>query len=430
MGVKVRERTLASGEITFHIDTYHKDYGRFSQKTGIEANSKNRKEYKEALAVVQEKVRQIEKDLEFDPAALFGRKAKSAEDFTEFFRAAIMSNNYPQQKNTLVHIKAFAGGPVSFDKLNSGWLERFKSYLLAQKQLSKNTASGYFSLSKSIIRQAWRAGYLQEDFTGKVQGIRKTDIGRNFLTLDQIDALNQAKCDNLMVKQAFLFSCFSGLRISDTEALEWDQVSLINGAPFIRFQQKKTGQHENIPLSEQAVKIIQEVRELHADYVVGDSKKVFLMPMSRERTGDYLRVWGERAGLTWKLHYHVSRHTFATLNLIAGNDLYTVSKLLGHKEIKTTQIYSRIIDAAKSKAVSMLPMLSPTVIASIPKQILHPQPALALQPVSAITQTLTTKGETIANALGLKKNQQGNYEFEGKQYTPIDLALEVAGNNT
>jgi hypothetical protein len=78
----------------------------------------------------------------------------------------------------------------------------------------------------------------------------------------------------------------------------------------------------------------------------------------------------------------------------------------------------------------MLPMLSPTVIASIPKQILHPQPAHAQQPVSTITQSLTTKGETIANSLGLKKNQQGNYEFEGKQYTPIDLALEVAGNNT
>jgi integrase len=432
MGVKIRERELASGDVAFYIDTYHKDYGRFSQKTGLQVNPKNRKEYREAAAEAQDRARQVEKDLLRDPAGLFGRKAKSADDFIDFYRRYAEKDNYPNYTNVLPILLSFSGGVIPFAVLNSAWLERFKAYLLSLETISQNTAGGYLTSIKTVLRQALREGYLAEDISAKVQGLKKTDVKRHFLTMEQVGTLYNAQSKNEMVKQSFLFACFSGLRLSDVETLQWEQISLINGAPYIQFRQRKTCQYENLPLCEQAVKILQTVRELHAKYAPSGSDKVFILP-SREMIGRTLEVWGFLASLPFKLHFHISRHTFATLNLTAGCDLYTVSKLLGHREIQTTQIYGRIIDSKKLDAIQALPMLSliedPQAVALSPiasstEQILQPQPVLTAQQ-GTIAEALKAKGEKIANTLSLRQNAQGKYEFNGKEYSAAELAMEV-----
>lgn len=424
MGVKTRERKLASGEVAFYIDTYHKDFGRFSQKTGLQVNPKKRKEYREALAEAQDKARRIEKDLLRDPAGVFGRKAKAADDLIEFYRQYSEKDNYPKYVNVLPILRKFSGGVIPFSSLSSAWLERFKTHLLSLPNIGQNTAGGYLTSLKTVLRQAFREGYLTEDITTKVSGIKKIDVKRNFLSIEQVEALHIAKCDNEMIKHAFLFACFSGLRLSDVEALTWEKISLINGAPFVQYKQRKTSQFENLPLAPQAVEILQWVREFHAEYAPAGSDNVFVLP-SREMMGHYLHTWGVKAAIPFKIHFHISRHTFATLNLTAGCDLYTVSKLLGHREIRTTQIYGQIIDSRKLDAVQALPSLKRITAAGI-----APTAAQKLEPPtgrSPVVQALEAEGEKIAKALRLQRNNAGRYEFAGQEYSAAELAIEVSG---
>jgi integrase len=434
MSVKVRERLLSSGETAFYLDIYDKNHGRFSIKTGLRENTKNRKAYNIVKANALDRARQIEKDLQFDAAAVFSRRAMSGADFVEFFRSLTAKKNYAIEANTLKQVIAFGGPVIPFDALNSGWLEQFKNHLMNCDTISQNTASGYLGVLKTAIRRGWKAGYIREDFTGKVDGIKKTDIHRHFCTIEDIEMLNKTVCKNGMVKLAFLFSCFSGLRLSDVELLTWQQISIVNGSPFIQYKQKKTSQYEHSPLSEQAVSILENVKKLHPEFAPDGSDKVFILP-DRRLMGDILFVWGRDAGLSWRLHFHAARHSMACLMLSAGSDLYSVGKQLGHRSMATTQIYSRLTDKKRVAEVQRLPMLSPvnepqpvaslpSVIVSKPEQILQPQPVLAAYPGS-IVDALQAKGEKIAKALSLPLSASGKYEFNGQEFTASELALEV-----
>jgi integrase len=157
------------------------------------------------------------------------------------------------------------------------------------------------------------------------------------------------------VKQAFFFSCFTGLRYSDVDALTWDKVK--NG--FIEFSQQKTGDAERLPLSDEAKRILKQQEKaepspnLRREFA---KNSVFFMP-TQPVVDKQLKAWAKAAALDKRISFHKSRHTFATLSLSAGVDLYTTSKLLGHKNLQTTQIYAQVVDEKKKQAVSMLPSL-------------------------------------------------------------------------
>jgi len=435
MGVKIRERKMAGGEVAFYIDTYHKDFGRFSQKTGLQANPKNRKEFNQIKAQALDKMRKIERDFIRDPAGVFSRKAMIGDDFIEFAKVRAEKDHHPSYMNALKYLQEFTGGNVSFGTLNSQWLERLKGYLLSIHGLSSNTANTYLIFVKGTIRKAYKEGYVLEDFTNKVEGIGKQPIDRHVLTFDELEILSRSKCNNLMVKSAFLFSCFSGLRLSDIELLKWEKIIIENGQYFLKFQQKKTSQFEKIPLCAQSVEILQTVQKLHAEYAPEGDERVFILP-DRSRLGVILNEWGYRSGLNWRLHFHASRHTFASMALSSGMAFFTVSKLLGHRDLQTTEIYSHSNQKDQIKAIQGLPMLLPTPlepqtatlsplsIVSSRERILPPEPVIAPK-AGSIAEALQTKGDKIARCLSLMKNTQGKYEFNGIEYTAQELAMEV-----
>ncbi len=433
MGVNLKERRISGGEVAFYIDTYHREYGRFSQKTGLQANPKNKAEFKRVKAEAEDRRREAERDFIRDPKAVFDRKAVAGDDFVEYVRERAEKDSYSSYLNTLKRLREFSGGSVSFESINSQWLERFRGYLLSVDDLSNNTANNYLAFVKGCIRLAYKAGFISEDFTGKIAGVKKQPVDRHVLTLDELDVLSRSKCNNLMVKAAFLFSCFTGLRISDVELLKWEKISTENGQHFVKFQQKKTSEFEKMPLCAQAVEILQGVQKLHAEYVPEGDDRVFILP-SRTQLGNVLNEWGVRSGLSWRLHFHASRHTFASLALSAGTASFTVSKLLGHKDLKTTEIYSHSNQKDQVKAIQGLPMLSviepqpvalsSPVIVSKPEQISQPQRAVTPQ-MGSIAAALQAKGEKVANALCLLRNAAGKYEFNGREFTASELALEV-----
>ena len=177
-----------------------------------------------------------------------------------------------------------------------------------------------------------------------------------------------------------------------------------------------------------------EVKRLHPEFAPDGDKRVFILP-SRQFIGDILRIWGAAAGLPWDLHFHASRHTMATMMLSSGSDIYTVSKQLGHRDISTTQKYCRLVDTKRVAEVNRLPVfttlskpqevaMSQVMTLSKPEQILPPEPVIAPE-AGSIAEALQAKGDKIARSLSLIKNLQGKYEFNGKEYSAAELALEV-----
>ena len=177
--------------------------------------------------------------------------------------------------------------------------------------------------------------------------IRRKESQRDFLTIDEVKRLIATPCDNPTVKQAYLFACSCGLRLGDVLNLKWKDISEDKGTWRASILMLKSQRPLYIPLGEQARKWMPERGE------DDPNEKVF--KLNRQTINENLQSWAEAAGITnKKVTFHTSRHTFATMLLTLGADIYTVSKLLGHTSVKTTQIYAKIIDQKKDDAVSLV----------------------------------------------------------------------------
>ena len=155
------------------------------------------------------------------------------------------------------------------------------------------------------------------------------------------------RSNNPLLKRAALFSALTGLRFSDIKNLVWGEIhhSVENGYS-IQFTQQKTKGVEVLPISEQAYSLMGERKE--------PSDKVFEGLTYSAYENKHLYQWIGAAGITKDITFHCFRHTFATLQLSHGTDIYTVSKMLGHRELKTTQIYAKIIDQTKREAANKI----------------------------------------------------------------------------
>ena len=148
------------------------------------------------------------------------------------------------------------------------------------------------------------------------------------------------------MKNAFLFCCYCGLRYSDVSNLKWENICNINNRRFINITCKKTGMPNLIPLCNSAINYLPKS---------GCYPNDFIFKLNSARSSQYaMRVWSKKCNINKKITFHTSRHTFATLLYTNGADIYTISKLLGHKSISSTQIYASVIDKKKLEAVSLL----------------------------------------------------------------------------
>jgi integrase len=170
-----------------------------------------------------------------------------------------------------------------------------------------------------------------------------------YLTIDEVKLLAATDCDYPAVKTAFLFSCLTGLRRSDILNLRWGDVHQQGEFTRIIFRQKKTSGQEYLDISPQAVELMGERKTA--------SEHVFAWFMTPDATNHALAVWCAKAGINKKISFHCGRHTFAVMMLDLGTDIYTTSKLLGHRDLSTTQIYAKVLDKNKQQAVANIPRL-------------------------------------------------------------------------
>lgn len=181
---------------------------------------------------------------------------------------------------------------------------------------------------------------------------KRTASTRCYLTLDEVKKIINMDYDPKSgVKSAFLFCCFTGLRYSDVQRLTWGDIKTnSNGDMQIESKMKKTGKDMFVPLSKNALAFVPSKGD------APDDAKVFpRLPKNATMTHHYMRRFEEFTGIQKHITFHVSRHTFATMAITYGADLYTVSKLLGHSNIQVTQVYAKIVDENKRKAVNLIP---------------------------------------------------------------------------
>ena len=276
------------------------------------------------------------------------------------------SRNYARTVlNTVRALKLFRGDYIAFRDVDKEFLSEFTDYLRQMPKASKygvlktggrlsnNSVVSYYGTLRTAINRAYKEGIIavnptkEFDFASKV---RQEPSRREYLTIDELKTLINTECRHEIVKRAFLFSCLCGLRVSDIRKLRWCDLQRSGGRVRIEITMQKTKEPLYLPISDEALKWLPERSE------AGDSD--FIFPLTHEGTvNDTLQHWAKVAGITKHISFHVARHTHATMMLTLGADLYTVSKLLGHKNIATTQIYAKIVDKKKEEAIGLIPNL-------------------------------------------------------------------------
>ena len=269
------------------------------------------------------------------------------------------ASNHDNWVSALNYLEAFTNGSLKFADLNQKFLEDFKEYLLTTKSnrsnkttLSQNSAVSYFNKVKAALKQAYKDGILQTDLNAKISPIKPAETRREYLTIEELNKLVKTPCNNDLMKRAALFSALTGLRFSDIQKMTWGELEYIKGQGyFLNFNQKKTKGVEVLPISEQAYSFT-EGTESPKD--MPQDKLVFEGLKYSAYHNKHLFQWIGAAGITKGITFHCFRHTFATLQLFNGTDIYTVSKMLGHKDLKTTQVYAKIVDEAKRTAANKI----------------------------------------------------------------------------
>lgn len=287
--------------------------------------------------------------------------------FYDYYRALMQSYEGRLSENTLGSWRSALGAlkkydpseALTFEDITQQWVEGFEDFLNGKgrrrgvrKQsgrLAEGTKWEYMHKLRACLNRALEDGIITRlpyRRGNKVFG--NSESLRMYLTMDEVRRLAATRCGNDEVRRAFLFSCLTGLRFSDIVALKWGDVQQQDEFTRLVFRQRKTKGQEYLDISKSAADLLGE--RGRAD------ERIFRLP-SHPSVTKTLAVWVRNAGIEKHITFHCARHTFAVMMLDLGTDLYTVSKLLGHRDISTTQIYAKILDKNKQRAVERIPDL-------------------------------------------------------------------------
>jgi integrase len=367
INVTLRKRTLQSGKISLYLDFFPAVYNpatrKFSRreylslylvprpKNGFDKimNSEN---LSKAQIICANRFNELNKPQIYTPFELERLRLKEIgeKSFIEFLKRTAESktgNNAEIWRCAIIHFEKFLHHEdIAMHEIDVTVIEDFREYLLKAKCLRKknqylaqNSALSYFNKIKATLRRAHQKGILQTDFNAAVEGIKEQESQRNFLTMEEAASLYKTPCKKKIVRRVCMFSLLTGMRYSDIAKLTWDEVQYSeNEGHYIRFKQQKTDSPVTLPISEEAFEYLGEKIERY--------KRVFY-DLKKWDVDRLLPIWVKDASIEKHITFHCFRHTYATLQMAAGTDIFTVSKMLGHKSIKTTQIYTKIIDAKK-----------------------------------------------------------------------------------
>lgn len=358
--IRIRFKQLANGNQSIYLDTY-KDGKRTYEFLKLylvpEVDEATRQQNQTNLQAATAIKSQRLIDMANDEAGITKASQRSKMLLTDWMRyysnrkrETGQSDAFSKQIDKAIrHIILYRGDKVTLKDVDKAYCLGFIDYLNGL-QMANVTTAGYFRCLNCALNMAVREEILPMNPITKIssdQRIKIPESTREYLTVDEVKTLMAADCINEAVKRAYLFSCFCGLRYSDIKALTWADV-LLDGEQYrIKIIMVKTQKTLYLPLPKEALRWMPERGDAK------DTDKVFSLP-SQCYLNVVLRTWAANSGINKHVTFHTARHTFATLELTAGAELYTVSKLLGHTQVKTTQIYAKIIDKKKDEAVNLV----------------------------------------------------------------------------
>ena len=368
--IRLRQRRTPSGLISLYLDIYidgHRSYEYLKMYLVPERTRADKEKNKQTLlladAIRSKRVVELR-----NGKYGFVTRATSVR-FFEYYRSMCEHRLGKQSKanwgnwtSCLHHLRRYEKRDnITFEEITPEWVQGFRDYLERDavawahdkrkrkefKPLSRNSKVSYFNKLRACLNQAFEERIIPNNPIRGIDGFKAEEGTRMYLTLEEVKKLAQTECDFPRIKAAFLFSCLTGLRRSDVLRLRWGDVHQQGDFTRLIFRQKKTGGLEYLDITSEAVHIMGD-RGKAEDYIFTD----ILAPSA---TNNAIRVWVARAGIDKDITFHCARHTFAVMMLDLGTDIYTVSKLLGHRELSTTQIYAKVMDKNKQAAVSAIP---------------------------------------------------------------------------
>lgn len=374
MNITLKQRKLPSGRISLQIE-YYKGY-EISQEGkkrhirefenlklflhGAPSNAQERKENKEVLQMA-ENILVIRQSENLRGKYGIKNKNKGQRCFLDFFHEKTEEKydslkNYGNWTATLLHLKRCISTTFTFDEVDDEFLKNVREYFekravtKSKLPLSLNSKYSYHNKFRAALRLAFEEGYLTINYAQKVKGFKQAESQREYLTFNEMQRLVKTDCKYEVLKRAFIFSCLTGLRWSDINTLVWSEVRDEDDVCRVIYRQEKTEGVEYLYISKQARELLGKRESL--------SQRVFVgLKYSAVYNNEIVR-WCNRAGIHKHITFHSARHTNAVLLLENGADIYTVSKRLGHREIRTTQIYTKIIDSKMKEASNLIPELN------------------------------------------------------------------------
>jgi len=377
--VTLRQKSISNGRKSLYLDFYppiiNTDTGKTTRREFLGlyiydgSKSPIDKKHNTETLKIAESIRQKRENFYNKPEIYSGfekeqlrLKELGEQCFVQYFKSLADKRKESNRDNWVSahkYLYNFTNGTLKFSDLNQKVLEEFKEYLLTIKSnksdkttLSQNSASSYFNKIKASLRQAFKDGLLQVDINSKISPIKAEETRKEYLTLEELNMLLKTPCNNELLKRSALFSALTGLRFSDIQKMTWSEVEFIKGQGyFLNFNQKKTKGVEVLPISDQAYSFTNGTDNPKD---MEQTELVFKGLKYSAYHNKHLFQWIGASGITKDITFHCFRHTFATLQLFNGTDIYTVSKMLGHKDLKTTQVYAKIVDEAKRKAANSI----------------------------------------------------------------------------
>ena len=267
-------------------------------------------------------------------------------DFLSYYEEHAANNDY-----SYLHFFRFCKGKCRFGDITVYLCNNFRDYLLTKARkksgtrLSNNSASSYFCHFLSILKLAYKERLIPNNIVELLDKIPYRNPQRPYLLIDEVIKLDKTPCRYAVLKRASMFSIFTGLRISDILDLDWSNITTApDGGPCIIKKIVKTNRKDIIFISDEALKYCGDRRE---------SGQVFY-GLRKSMTYAPLKKWIKEAGITKDITFHNFRHTYATLLMAYGTDIYTVSHQLTHKDVKTTQIYADLVDDKRRMAANAI----------------------------------------------------------------------------
>lgn len=374
MKITLKERKLASGKISLSIEYYKgsettpegkRRHIRENENLkmflyGEPTSAREKKKNKETL-IVAKKILAIREAEFYQGRFNIKNTSKSKRRFLDFFiekteEKSDSAKNYGNWTATLVHLKRCIPASTIFEEVDESFVKRVRNYFDKEAHtksnlpLALNSKYSYFNKFKAALRAAFNEGYLSINYATKVKSFEQAESQREYLTFQELKNLARTDCKYEILKKAFIFSCLSGLRWSDINAMTWSEVrDEKEDVSRINFRQQKTDGVEYLYISKQARDLLGERKEPQDRVFVG-------LKYSAVYNNEIVR-WCNRAGISKHITFHSARHTNAVLLLENGADIYTVSKRLGHREIRTTAIYAKIVDLKMKEASNLIPTI-------------------------------------------------------------------------